>query len=249
MKQKTQKSDLQLKSQNNELSNLDANQANEFFANFAENHEKKLEEEDKKIEVKSGPKITQEVISRNSNWDESGEGVIKRSLLIGNIEGASECALKCGRTTEALLLALASGNEAFIEQIKAEYFTQNKDSFVSTVIKGIVNKETEEMIMDLAQTNWKEALAYSLSFTPKAKFKELVERIAEQLYQKKRDINSAIICYMISHNIDKLSELWKIRADAIIKKNPQHKFVVYSNFAEKITFYRMATGITQNTEQ
>jgi hypothetical protein len=54
---------------------------------------------------------------------------------------------------------------------------------------------------------------------------------------------------MISHNIEKLSELWKIRADAIIKKNPQHKFVVYSNFAEKITFYRMATGITQNTEQ
>jgi hypothetical protein len=56
-----------------------------------------------------------------------------------------------------------------------------------------VNKETEEMIMDLAQTNWKEALAYTLSFSQKSKFKELVERIAEQLYQKKRDINSAII--------------------------------------------------------
>jgi protein transport protein SEC31 len=92
-KQKVHKSDLQLKSQTNELANLDANQANEFFANFAENHEKKHEEE-KKVEVKTGPKITQEVISRNSNWDEAGEGVIKRNLLIGNIEGASECALK-----------------------------------------------------------------------------------------------------------------------------------------------------------
>ena len=54
---------------------------------------------------------------------------------------------------------------------------------------------------------------------------------------------------MISQNIEKLSELWKLRADAVIKKNPQHKFIVYSNYAEKITFYRIATGINQNTDQ
>ena len=188
LKQKTQKSDLHLKSNNNDLSNLDANQANEFFANFSENHEKKLEEEEKKSEVKAGPKITQEVISRNSNWDESGEGVIKRNLLVGNIEGAAECALKWGRTTEALLLALASNNESFIEQIKAEYFTQNKDNFVNTVIKGIVNKETEEMILDLSQTNWKEALAYALSFSQKKQSLEILLRELLNNYIKRKEI-------------------------------------------------------------
>ena len=37
-----------------------------------------------------GHKNIQETVSRNSNWDEGAEGIIKRNLLIGNIEGAAE---------------------------------------------------------------------------------------------------------------------------------------------------------------
>ena len=51
----------------------------------------------------------QEIISKNINWDEGAEGIIKRNLLIGNLENAAEVALKCGRTTEALLIAEAGG--------------------------------------------------------------------------------------------------------------------------------------------
>ena len=51
------------------------------------------------------------------------------------------------------------------DQIKEEYFAHNKDSFVSTIVKGIVDDEIEELVLDLAQTNWKEALAYTLSYT------------------------------------------------------------------------------------
>lgn len=95
-KQKTrpQKADSHVKTPNSGLADLDANQASEFFAHLAESSEKKQEEEEKKIEIKTGPKITLETISRNSNWDEGAEGIIKRNLLIGNIEGAAECALK-----------------------------------------------------------------------------------------------------------------------------------------------------------
>lgn len=231
------------------LSNLDANQANEFFANLAETSEKRMEEEEKKTEVKAGPKAVQETISRNSNWDEGAEGIIKRNLLIGNIEGAAECAIKCGRTTEALLLALSAPNEGIFDQIKDEYFAHNKDQFVNNIIKGIVDGEIENLVLDLANNNWKEALAYTLSFTPKAQIRELVEKIAEEVLQKKRDVNSAIICYMISQNIQKLSDLWKVRAEAIIKKNPQHKYAIYTNYVEKITFYRMATGISTQTDE
>lgn len=53
--------------------------------------------------------LVTETISRNSNWDEGLEGVIKRNLLIGNLEYAAEVALKAGRTTEALLIAEAGG--------------------------------------------------------------------------------------------------------------------------------------------
>jgi hypothetical protein len=50
-----------------------------------------------------------ETISQNTNWDEGPEGIIKRSLLLGNLEYAAEVALKCGRTTEALLIAEYGG--------------------------------------------------------------------------------------------------------------------------------------------
>lgn len=69
-------------------------------------------------------------MSRNANWDEGLEGIIKRNLLIGNLEYAAEVALKAGRTTEALLIAEIGGEE-LIEKIKEEYFANYcKDSFV-----------------------------------------------------------------------------------------------------------------------
>jgi len=33
------------------------------------------------------------------------EKIIKENLIIGNYEGAIDCAMKCGRTAEALLIA------------------------------------------------------------------------------------------------------------------------------------------------
>ena len=62
-----------------------------------------------------------ETVSRNTNWDEGVEGTIKRNLLIGNLEYAAEVALKAGRSTEALLIAEAGGEQLF-EKIKEEYF-------------------------------------------------------------------------------------------------------------------------------
>jgi protein transport protein SEC31 len=90
LKTKVAQKDSSLKTNNKGLDDLDANQANEFFATLAETSEKRKEEEDKKIETKVGQKTIQETISRNSNWDEGAEGIIKRNLLIGNIEGAAE---------------------------------------------------------------------------------------------------------------------------------------------------------------
>jgi hypothetical protein len=37
--------------------------------------------------------------------------LIKKSLMIGNIQYAAEVALKCGRTAEAFLIAQAGGDE------------------------------------------------------------------------------------------------------------------------------------------
>ena len=59
----------------------------------------------------------QETISRNNNWDEGAEGIIKQNLLIGELEYAAQVALKCGRTTEALLIAESGGEELYQDWI------------------------------------------------------------------------------------------------------------------------------------
>ena len=188
-KPKNNKHDSTLKTHGG-LEGLDAKQANTFFEDLAKNTDKR--EEEKKTEVKVVGKVSQETVSRNANWDEGAEGIIKRNLLIGNVEGAAECAFKCGRVAEALLLALQAPNEETFDRIKEDFFLHSKDNFVKTVIKGISDNEIEKLVEELAVSNWKEALAYTLSYTSEDKIPQYVEKIAE-IVLKKRDVNSAII--------------------------------------------------------
>lgn len=39
-----------------------------------------------------------EHVSRNINWNEGVEKKIKQNMLIGNLDGAIDCCLKCGRS-------------------------------------------------------------------------------------------------------------------------------------------------------
>lgn len=73
--------------------------------------EQKIGEREEEAAAPAQAKMTfvTETVSKNSNWDEGVEGIIKRNLLIGNLEYAAEVALKAGRTAEALLIADAGG--------------------------------------------------------------------------------------------------------------------------------------------
>ena len=61
--------------------------------------------------------------------------------MIGNIEGAAECALKCGRTAEALLLALIANSDEVYDRIKDEFLNNHKDPFISHILKQIINED------------------------------------------------------------------------------------------------------------
>ena len=79
------------------------------------------------------------------NWDEGAEGIIKRNLLVGNLDCAAEVALKAGRTAEALLIAERGGSQLF-ERIKEEYFAQTKDSYIKLFLRSIVQEDFKEMV-------------------------------------------------------------------------------------------------------
>ena len=83
--------------------------------------------------------LVHETVSRNANWNEGHENLIKKNLLIGNLQYAAEIALKCGRTTTALIIAERGGPELF-NDIKQRYFELEKDNFITSVVNSITQR-------------------------------------------------------------------------------------------------------------
>lgn len=80
-----------------------------------------------------------EQTSRNINWDVGVERIIKDNLIIGNYDGAIDCALKSGRSAEALLMAYSQGKETF-ESTMSSYLTQQTDFFLKNVVRNLVGR-------------------------------------------------------------------------------------------------------------
>ena len=164
-------------------------------------------------------------------------------------------ALKCGRSTEALLIAEAGGSELF-EQIKKEYFETQKDLFVKEVIQAICNNDFTAIIEQVTRPSvggplvcsWKEALAYVIAYEDEAKLRQVAKMLGDQLLKTKKDVNSAIICYMLSTDLDIVTDLWKKRALFQIKKLGVDKFEAVLHLLEKSILMMRATGATQANE-
>mmetsp|Transcript_31155 Transcript_31155/g.36557 ORF Transcript_31155/g.36557 Transcript_31155/m.36557 type:complete len:96 (+) Transcript_31155:99-386(+) len=94
--------------------------------------------------------------------------------MLGNLEYAAEIALKCGRTTTALLIAEKGGPD-LLEEIKQRYFEHEKDSFINTVVRSIndgdltrltdaENLRNQHENAGTTPTNWRESLAYLFAY-------------------------------------------------------------------------------------
>lgn len=191
-----------------------------------------------------------ETISRNANWDEGAESIIKKNLLIGNLEYAAEIALKSGRTTEALLIAEAGGEQLF-DKIKEEYFSNVcKDSYVKLYIRSIVQDDFKELIASQSlqkNANWRESLAYVLSYVDdKLELKGFVVELADELLNKKKDINSAIACFMIAQSLETVVDLWKKRAQYFIKRGGERNECMFQLFEKCILFQRVTKSQVKN---
>jgi len=199
--------------------------------------------------------IVQETVSRNTNWNEGAEGIIKQNLLLGERGWAARVALKAGRTTEALLIAESGGKELF-DEIKAEYFALHKDNFVKEVIQAITKNDFESIIEQVTSQNqigeqscnWKEALAYVIAYEDSQKLKEVAKALGDQLLKARKDINSAIVCYILSNELDLVTDLWKKRALFQIRKQGVDKNEALFHLFQKTILLRTACKATHSTQ-
>jgi hypothetical protein len=123
------------------------------------------------------------------------------------------------------LIAESGGQELF-DEIKAEYFALHKDVFVKEVVQAITKNDFSTIIEQASAPSltgeqccsWKETLAYVIAYEDAAKVKQVARALGDQLLKARKDINSAIVCYILSNEMDLVTDLWKKRAHFQIRK-------------------------------
>jgi len=216
-------------------------EADDFFNNLAAQGNKKLETPKKNHTEDSEEGMVHETVTKNLNWNAGREKIIKENILIGNIEGAVDAALKCGRVAEAFLLAYSKGPDFFHGTFEA-YVTSCNDYFVKNVIRYIVDDQISDLVEKYSLDEWKECVALCLSLTngDEALFKEHIDELAIR-FTKVNDHNNALLCYILSKNFARILETFAFRTESYQKGSIDHT-VFLMRTVEKLTALKVLTN-------
>jgi len=106
---------------------------------------------------------------------------------------------------------------------------------VKDVLQAINENQFDSLLEQVTQPSqiggqspscsWKEAIAYMIAFQNQnpEKLKEVAKNLGDQFLKAKKDINSAIICYMIAMEQETVIDLWMKRALFQIRKQGVNK--------------------------
>ena len=176
--------------------------------------------------------------------------MIKKNLMIGNLQYAAEVALKCGRSAEALLIAEQGGEELY-DDIKQMYFQMHKDPFVKVVVQGICDDDLCGLtkIESLAPqvlgqgppnpVNWRESLAYLFAYKDKEERNPMIKGLGDNLL-KMREISAAIVCYILSQSVYEVLDLWKRRALHAMSNKEMTREQCLFDLLQKFVLFRLA---------
>jgi hypothetical protein len=196
------------------------------------------------------PNLITETISRNINWNQGSEKLIKQSLLTGDLESSVEVAMKSGREAEAILIAVSSGNQELINKTKNEYFSRNKDLFIRNIFSSIINKNFESLLDYNVIKEWKEYILYAKTYLNDAKFASFAYSIGEKL-SNNDDIYSAIVCFILGQNYSECINLLynKYLKDIENSNNKtERQYHLHNLFEEMMPLKYILSGGQNNNE-
>jgi protein transport protein SEC31 len=197
----------------------------------------KLKNEDAEKEL-----LVTESVSKNINWDAGIERTIKHNIIIGNYEGAVDCALKCGRMGEALLLAYSHSKELFESTSKA-FFLSAKDPFLKNTFKSIIDKQDEDIARSHELKDWKEAAALAISLKNSPNSFQYIMNILASRFVQQNDTHHAILCYILAKNFPELLNLYLTSSKLISLENKKERRLFVIDSVTKLLF--LFTGLGQ----
>ena len=98
-------------------------------------------------------------------------------------------------------------------------------------------------------TNWKENIAYLYSYHEGSisERNEEIKKMGDVLLER-RDISAAIVCFILSQNIDKVLEIWKSRAIYHIQRKEMTREVALADLLQKFMLTKLALDASGNKQ-
>ncbi|NWR16268.1 SC31A protein, partial [Emberiza fucata] len=198
----------------------------QFLGETLKDHKKETED--------LGPAKTTFNISVSGDVD----GLITQALLTGNFESAVDLCLHDNRMADAIILAIAGGQE-LLSRTQEKYFAKMR-SKITRLITAVVTKNWKEIVQSCDLQNWREALAAVLTYARPDEFTSLCDLLGSRLENEGDSIlqTQACLCYICAGNVDKLVACWT-------KVQDGNSPLSLQDLIEKVVILRKAVQLTQ----
>ncbi|XP_012875680.1 PREDICTED: protein transport protein Sec31A isoform X11 [Dipodomys ordii] len=166
------------------------------------------------------------------------DGLITQALLTGNFESAVDLCLHDNRMADAIILAIAGGQE-LLARTQKKYFAKSQ-SKITRLITAVVMKNWKEIVESCDLKNWREALAAVLTYAKPDEFSALCDLLGARLESEGDSLlqAQACLCYICAGNVEKLVACWTKAQDG---SNP----LSLQDLIEKVVILRKAVQLTQ----
>ncbi|XP_063271213.1 protein transport protein Sec31A isoform X9 [Prinia subflava] len=166
------------------------------------------------------------------------DGLITQALLTGNFESAVDLCLHDNRMADAIILAIAGGQE-LLSRTQEKYFAKMR-SKITRLITAVVTKNWKEIVQSCDLQNWREALAAVLTYARPDEFAALCDLLGSRLENEGDSIlqTQACLCYICAGNVDKLVACWT-------KVQDGNSPLSLQDLIEKVVILRKAVQLTQ----
>ncbi|XP_075854752.1 protein transport protein Sec31A isoform X11 [Microcebus murinus] len=166
------------------------------------------------------------------------DGLITQALLTGNFESAVDLCLHDNRMADAIILAIAGGQE-LLAQTQKKYFAKSQ-SKITRLITAVVMKNWKEIVESCDLKNWREALAAVLTYAKPDEFSALCDLLGSRLEREGDSLlqSQACLCYICAGNVERLVACW---AKAQDRSHP----LSLQDLIEKVVILRKAVQLTQ----
>ncbi|XP_012579624.1 PREDICTED: protein transport protein Sec31A isoform X3 [Condylura cristata] len=166
------------------------------------------------------------------------DGLITQALLTGNFESAVDLCLHDNRMADAIILAIAGGQE-LLARTQKKYFAKSK-SKITRLITAVVMKNWKEIVESCDLKNWREALAAVLTYAKPDEFSALCDLLGSRLESEGDSLlqTQACLCYICAGNVEKLVACWNKAQDGSSPLSLQ-------DLIEKVVILRKAVQLTQ----